>query len=300
MTIAQTSSIQGTGVGFVLMAAMLWGTTGTAQSFAPAGFDPLIIGTCRLAIGGAALLLLALWRKEINRLSQWPWAKILMGALLTGTYQVSFFVGVARTGVAVGTIVAIGSSPMAAGILAALFSREKPGKRWALATIVAVFGCSLLMLSGQGGNVRIDPLGVFLALVAGSAYASYTLVIKDLLQEYSPNAVTAVVISVSAILLSPLFFLRPVAWLMQPESMLVVLHLGLISMALAYWFFVRGLQIISVPVAVTLSLAEPMTAGILGVLVVGERLSFGAWCGLGLILSGLFILTVKVNLTKLK
>ena len=36
------------GVWFVLMAAILWGTTGTTQAFAPAGFDPMVIGTLRL------------------------------------------------------------------------------------------------------------------------------------------------------------------------------------------------------------------------------------------------------------
>ncbi|MCK4536659.1 MAG: EamA family transporter, partial [Desulfuromonadales bacterium] len=50
------------GVWFVLGAALLWGTTGTSQTFAPAGFDPIVIGALRLAIGGVALMLLALSR----------------------------------------------------------------------------------------------------------------------------------------------------------------------------------------------------------------------------------------------
>ena len=48
------------GVWFILMAAMLWGTTGTAQAFAPAGFDPMVIGFLRLAIGGVSMLLIVL------------------------------------------------------------------------------------------------------------------------------------------------------------------------------------------------------------------------------------------------
>jgi DME family drug/metabolite transporter len=188
--------------------------------------------------------------------------------------------------------VGIGSSPIAAGILAYLFRNEKPDKGWAMATIVAITGCSLLTLFGRGGNVRIEPLGIFMALAAGTAYASYTLIIKDLLEEYNPNAVTAVVMCIGALLLIPLFYFRPLAWLNQSAGIGVVLYLGLISMAFSYWLFVRGLKQIQVAAAVTLSLAEPMTAGILSVLVVGERLPLPAWCGLGLILCGLLILTI--------
>lgn len=41
---------------FILAAAMLWGTTGTAQALAPAGVNPLALGALRVAIGGIALL----------------------------------------------------------------------------------------------------------------------------------------------------------------------------------------------------------------------------------------------------
>jgi DME family drug/metabolite transporter len=43
----------------VLTAAVLWGTTGTAQAFAPIGVQPVVVGAVRLAIGGLALLLFA-------------------------------------------------------------------------------------------------------------------------------------------------------------------------------------------------------------------------------------------------
>lgn len=48
----------------VTLGAMLWGTTGTAQSFAPDGAHPIAIGAVRLAVGGAALLLIAIRQKN--------------------------------------------------------------------------------------------------------------------------------------------------------------------------------------------------------------------------------------------
>lgn len=286
------SSSQTVGAWYVLGAALLWGTTGTAQTFAAEGFDSSVIGAARLLVGGAALMLLAISRGEIPGLRQWPWPKTCLAACFTASYQLCFFASVAKTGVAIGTIVGIGSAPIAAGILGYLFRGERPGRRWGGATLLAIAGCAVLGLASNRGDVQVNMTGILLALGAGASYAAYTLVIKEMLDDRSPNAVMAMVVCVAAILLAPLAWGRDLAWLAEPRSIAVVLHLGLLSMALSYWLFARGLQTVQVASAVTLSLAEPMTAALLGVLVVGERLPLPAWSGLLLILSGLLILAI--------
>lgn len=279
------------GTWLVLSAALLWGTTGTAQAFAPAGFDSTVIGALRLALGGLALLPLALRGGGAASLRGWPLKPTLMAAAFTAAYQLCFFAAVAKTGVAVGTIVGIGSSPVAGGILGLLFRGEKPSRVWCLATALALAGCSMLALSGDG-EVRVDLGGVLLAVGAGASYAAYTLVIKGLLEGRSPDAVISIVFLVGACLLAPLLWGRDLAWLAQPRGALVVLHLGLVTAALAYWLFARGLKHVPVATAVTLSLAEPMTAAVLGLVVLGERLSTGAVCGIGFILAGLSVLAL--------
>jgi DME family drug/metabolite transporter len=281
---------QRAGIWFVLTAAMLWGTTGTSQAFAPAGFDPLVIGTLRLALGGGAMLAIVMLRSGMSQLRGWPLRTTLAAAAFTALYQVCFFAGVAKTGVAVGTIVGIGSAPVAGGLFGCLFRKERLGRIWFLATALAIGGCAILTLS-SGGDVIIDPLGVLLAIGAGVAYAAYTLVIKGLLEQHEPDAAIAVVFCVGALMLSPLLAGRDMAWLATPRSIAVVLHLGLVTAALAYWFFTRGLQRIQVSTAVTLSLAEPLTAGLLGVLLLGERLNQLSFVGIALIFSGLATLT---------
>lgn len=278
------------GPGFVLLAAMLWGTTGTAQAFAPAGFDSTVIGALRLALGGSALLALAVVRGNLVSLRGWPLGPTFLAALFTAAYQVCFFAAVAKTGVAVGTIVGIGSSPIAAGILGFLFRGERPGRLWMVATLLAVVGCGLLSLSG--GSVAVDPLGIALAIGAGAAYAAYTLVIKGLLDGRAPDAVIAIIFCLGALLLSPLLWGREFGWLLEPRGVAVILHLGLVTAGLAYWLFARGLQLIPVSSAVTLSLAEPLTAGLLGVVVLGEVLTPMAFSGIGLIFAGLLLLTL--------
>ncbi len=98
-------------VWYVLGAAVLWGTAGTAQALAPPGFDPKVIGALRLLVGGIALLILALYRRELGRLGEWRWRSVLLAAFFTASYQLCFFAAVAKTGVAVGTMVSIGSAP---------------------------------------------------------------------------------------------------------------------------------------------------------------------------------------------
>lgn len=276
---------------FVLSAALLWGTTGTAQAFAPVGFDPKVIGALRLLIGGIALLLLAVKRNELGKLSDWRPLPIILAAAFTATYQLCFFAAVATTGVAVGTIVGIGSAPIAGGLLGLIFRGERPGRRWFIATLLAVIGCALLSLSGK--DLAVDPLGILLALGAGASYAAYTLMIKGLLEQHSPNAIMAVVVCLGALMLSPALFGIDLNWLLQPRAIGVVLHLGLATMALSYWLFARGLMTVGVGAATTLSLAEPMTAATLGILVLGEQLTSQAIIGIALIFCGLLVLVIR-------
>src|SRR3954462_7714405 len=109
----------------VLLAAVLWGTTGTARALAPAEAAPLAVGAVRIAIGGAVLVAIALGRGTLFA-TRWPLGPAAVAAISVGIYQPTFFAGVARGGVAVGTILAIGSAPAFAGLLSWTALRERP------------------------------------------------------------------------------------------------------------------------------------------------------------------------------
>jgi drug/metabolite transporter, DME family len=178
------------GVWYVLSAALLWGTTGTSQGLAPAGVESTTIGAVRLAVGGLALMALALLRGSFKGGKRWPICGTLASAFFVGAYQLCFFASVARTGVAAGTMVAIGTAPVAAGLLGYLVRREHLGPRWLAATLLSVMGCTFLAVGG--GGLQHNMMGILLALGAGFSYAAYTVSIKGMLELHAPDAVMAV------------------------------------------------------------------------------------------------------------
>lgn len=289
------------GYWLVFLAACLWGTNGTAQALAPEAAQPLIIGTLRIALGGLVLMAFAMLRAAARGRSggalgdgqRWLFWPTLLGALSMAAYQLFFFAGVERTGVAVGTIVGIGSTPILAGPIGYLVRREKPGRRWVMATLLGLVGCGLLVAVGK--SIQLDLMGIFLATCAGGSYAVFTTASKDLLEQHAPEAVMAVTFSLGALFVLPLLLGADLSWLAQTNGWLVIAHLGVISAALAYILFAYGLQLVPVATAATLTLAEPLTAGLLGFFFLRESLTLPALIGIGLIFTGLVVLSTEKN-----
>jgi DME family drug/metabolite transporter len=279
------------GYWLILLAACLWGTNGTAQALAPQGAHPIIIGTLRIALGGLTLLVIAALRGALGDGKRWPFWPTFLGALSMAAYQMFFFAGVARTGVAVGTIVGIGSTPILAGPIGYFVLGERPSRRWAIATGLGIIGCTLLVTAGE--KIHVNLLGIFLAICAGGAYAIFTTVSKGLIEEHAPEAVMAVTFSLGACFVLPLLFTADLHWLTQPAGFLVILHLGVITAGLAYTLFARGLRLVPIATAASLTLGEPLTAGLLGVLFLHEALSILAGFGILLIFAGLIILATE-------
>lgn len=278
----------------VLLAAVLWGTTGTAQALIPGTPDPLGVGAVRIAVGGATLFLIARQGDGFGRGGPWSAGPVALAALGVAAYQILFFAGIERAGVAIGTVVAIGSAPAFAGVLGWAAARERPGQRWAAATAVAVLGAVLLIAASAGGGG--NAVGISLCLGAGVSYATYAVTSKQLMVAgHSSSSVMAVAFGGGAIILLPLLVTRDVGWLAEGRGALVALHLGVVTTAVAYFLFGLGLRRIPVAIAATLSLGEPLTAALLGVLLLDERLSSPQWTGAILLLAGLALLTIPAG-----
>lgn len=266
----------------------MFGTTGTAQALGPAQLSPVAVGAARMVVGGALLTAWASWMLRGTDRAVWPARGLVVAALSIAAYQPLFFVGVQRVGVALGTVIAIGSGPFIAGALSWLLGAGRPGPRWLMATTVGVAGVAVLLLSDA--RVAGEPLGVVCALGAGFAYAAYTVAVKAALDRgAAPTAAVGAVFGLAGLVSLPLLLVAGAGWLLTPQGLAIAGFLGLVPTALAYILYLRGLQHLSAPTVTTIVLAEPVTAALLGVALLAERLSAGGLVGAGLVFLGLLL-----------
>ena len=286
----------------ILFSAICFGTTGTAAALGPSGANSLAVGTSRIVIGALLLQLAALGtsrsgRRATVRLRAWLWA----GAGMAG-YQLTFFAAVHLSGVTIGTVVALGSAPALTGAINWLWFRVKPKARWWVATACAVVGVIILTGAKSGAGQGSRTVGILLALGAGASYAIFAVSSKEILSTgTSLQFAMARVFGIGAIILSPLLFILPMEWIATPRGAAMALWLGAVPTAIAYLAYAYGLQSVQPNEAATLTLAEPVTATLFGVLLLGEKSSLNTWIGIAIVALGLLLLamqrsnTLKIN-----
>jgi DME family drug/metabolite transporter len=268
----------------VVLSTALFGTVGTARVLGP-DVPAASVAAVRLALGALALVAVALVaRVTLGQLrGLWRHRATWVAGAGMAAFQVSFLAAVAVTGVAVGTLVAIGSAPLFTGLL------TRQGTRvWAVATSLSIVGLALLVLGG-GAEGRLSLAGALLALGAGLSYACYTAASKRLTGA-GPLAPPAAAFAVAAVLAAPALVLTDLSWMARPDGLIMALYLALVPTAVSYVLFARGLMRLPASTVSTLGLTEPVVAAGLGVVLLGERLAPAGLLGALLVLLGLAVL----------
>jgi DME family drug/metabolite transporter len=279
------------GAAAVLGAAALWGTVGPAQVLAASAADPGALGVARLLTGGLVLAVFcpkpAAWRQVLRReVIGW----VLLAALATGVYQITFMHAVHQLGAALGTTIALGVAPAATGLCARWVTRERFTPGWVIGTLAAAIGCAVLLNPWTATPPSIAGIGI--ALVSGTCYGVYTVAAKRFLQAGVPALpATTITLVIAGLALSPLMALHP-EHQTDPGSLLLIAWTGLAGTTAAYAAFIYGLHRTTAQTAGTLSLAEPLLAAALGVLVLHEHLTASALIGCVILIAGLATVTV--------
>jgi DME family drug/metabolite transporter len=298
------------GAVFVFAASVLWGTTGTAATFAPT-VSPLAIGAVAMGVGGLLQALYAAhpirtqWRRLVER-----WPLVSLGALAVVVYPLAFYTSMHLAGVAVGTVVSIGSAPIAAAVIERVVDQKPLTRRWMIGALIAVGGAVLLSFAGHrpdggGGGPAADswasaswasPVGIALGLVAGTTYALYSWAAHRLINAgVSSRATMGTVFGVGGVLLMPVlvFTGRPLidSW----TNFAVGAYMALVPMFAGYVLFGWGLARVRASTATGISLVETVVAAALAVLVVGERLPAAGWIGAAAVVAGLFFLVPRAS-----
>ncbi|OED68421.1 hypothetical protein A143_20040 [Vibrio splendidus ZS-139] len=279
----------------ILFASVLWGTTGTAASFAP-DLSPLAIGAFSMGVGGLLQAGLA-FRKIQSALDKLLLNKKLLAvsALALAVYPLAFYSSMKLSGVAIGTVVSIATAPFFSALLECLISKKNNiNKRWLISFAIGVVGIGLLVFSeSSAANESADDLkllGIALGLLAGLCYAIYSWATKALIdKDIESQAAMGSIFGLGAMLLLPTLWFTGENLFSSQINVLVISYLTLIPQCLGYIAFSFGLRHVTASSANLLTLFEPVVAAVLAVCVVGELIPFIGWLGMFLIVLCLLI-----------
>ncbi len=280
----------------VLFAGVLWGTSGTIASFFPQTASPLGIGALKLVVGGLCLIIIlgitskGIWFASSSRI--YP-KHVLIAAFGIAVTQVMIFLGVQLAGVTIATMVFIGSSPLFTGIFSWIWHKETQKRSWLISSCIVITGCLFMATSGDSEIQGIQIMkGSTSALLAGASWALVGTIIKEMQKSASSLEVSVLVLSSGAILLFPIAAIQGFSWITEPHVSELAFALGGLSAALPYLLFNMGMRHIPVPHAFLYGLTEPLTASMLGILLLGERLSLLGIVGYCLVIGGLLLFSL--------
>lgn len=284
------------GLASVCAAGVIWGTIAPVVDLVDerSPLSVLSVSAYRGIVAVLALLVLALAtgraRRCVALLRSAPGRVVLVG-LLVGAFQLLFFAAVVSVGVSVSTVVSLGFAPVLVLVVDCTRGRVFPRAGRVLTVVAAVVGLTLMSVVGGGDPDPAHPvLGVLAALGSGTAFAMSAEIGGPLSRRYDALAVTVVTMTVAGIVLvlvglpvslagnDPAATTDPVTWLL-------IGYLGVVTMVLAYVLFFAGLRTTPSGSVVIATLLEPVTAVVIAVAALGERLTLAGAVGAALILA---------------
>ncbi|MCH7232558.1 EamA family transporter [Glycomyces sp. L485] len=277
------------GLVFLTVTALTWGTTGTAADlvYRVSDLGPIAVSFWR-HLGGLALLLAvtAFLPDGARRRPARPLRNrsvLLVGiGISMAVFQTAYFASVDVTGVAVATIVTLGSCPIVTAVGGRLFLGERIGRGGALAIAGALTGLAILV----GGNAEgvVEPLGVALGLLSAAGYAGFALLGRLTGRDGNgedPFTLTMWSFGIGAAVLLPLAWFEGLVPHGDGMWRVVALmgYLAVFTTALAYPFYFAGAARVRAATASVMMLIEPVTAAMLAVFLLGEAMTAATLAG---------------------
>lgn len=260
------------------------------------GMMPADIFFYRFAIAYVGLVLLShqsLWASSLK-----DEALMIMGGITGGSVYFLTENMALKLSAASNVAILIGTTPMMTAILLAIFYRdERMTRTQVLGSLIAFAGLTLVVLNGQL-VLHLNPAGDALALTASILWGIYSLCMKVLSRRYDAGFITRKVFGYGLITIIPWFILvEPlqvsIETLRQPVVWGNILWLALAASLFCYlawnWIMprlgvVKATNIVYTQSAFTMAIAA---------VVLGERITLMAVCGLLVLICGMFLITKR-------
>lgn len=263
-------------------APLIWGSTYLVTTeFLPPDV-PLLSATLRtLPVG----LLMLLCLRQLPA-KAW-WGKIfLLGMLNIGIFQALLFVAAYRLpGGVAATVGAI--QPLVVVLLGwAVLNAKTSILSW-IAALCGLAGVAMLVL---GPTAKLDFIGVAAAAAGAFAMACGTLLTKKWLPPAGAMVLTSWQLTAGGLFLLPLALIfEPMPNHFSVMNIAGYLWLGVVGTGLTYVLWLRGVLKMQAAAVTTLSLLSPLSATVLGVLVLKQNLTIIQAVGMAAVLLGVWL-----------
>ena len=273
----------------VAVAAVLAGTMGTAAQLGPDELSPTATAAWRSLLGAGGLLVVSVlhhqapWRYGFS--PRW----MMLGGLGAAVSQLAFFAAANRTGVAVTTLVTIGTVPLVAGLTDWIAAGQRPDRHWLGGVALALAGVVLL----SGGAVPVAGSGVALAVLAGCGIPCQGFAAQRLMMDRPPLAAVATVVGGGTVLLLPTALMEAGNALGSGAALATVVYLGLVTGTLVHALYGVGLKRLRLSTVVAVGLLEPAVAAILAMTVLAEPVTMAQRGGICLVVVGVAVAAIQ-------
>lgn len=281
------------GVGAAILSSALGGTAVGATRYVVGASDPLTLGAFRFGIGFVFLLpLAALQRSRFPSRSDWPGIAGL-GLLFFGLFPVLFNASLLFTTAARGAL-ALSTLPLLTLLVAALLGVEPLTRRKTLGVLLAMGGVAIALFAGLGSAPPGAWRGDLLMAAAAFCMALYNVGSKPFIRRSGALPFTALGMGVGALALALLSWMRggfEAVGSFGPPQWTAIAYLGIFGSALTFflWAFALGR---TTPTRVAISVTvNPITASLVGALLLGEPIRWNLVAGLATVAAGIGIAT---------
>lgn len=276
------------GIFAVALGTILWGTVGPVVKLFPEG-TAFQYSLVRNLSGTTALWLFVLLSKNKKRYTKQDIVPILVSGTGAALFFPLYIKAFELTGVGVAAVVSIGVAPIFVGLIAWIALKQPPGKQWTYGTFIAIAG--VVALNWPSGDNKVNVLGIGFALAAAFGYSLQATGMGIISRRHTPYQCVAPMFTIGTIFQAPLSYGKDFTFLQDPVLLMGALYGGIVTVALAYALFIYGIARIGAATAVTVGLMEPLTASILGVVLLAESVSAVGIVGSVLILIGLVVVS---------
>jgi len=268
--------------------SLIWG--GSFFFYKIAGHELPVLTIVLGRVGIAALALnLALARSDRRALANIPWRRFAAMALLNNVVPFSLIV-FAETRMESGRAAILNATvPIFTVLVAHHFTRDEKISGGKIAGALFGFAGVAVLMGQQIAGARFDLAATGASIVAAISYA-FAGVYGRRFRDLPPLAVASGQVTASTVILLPLVALFEHPWTLPPPhiaSIVAILGLSLLCTALAYVIFFRLLATVGATNLMLVTILQPVSAIVLGTLVLGERIGPSAMAGFAIIAMGL-------------